>query len=48
MLFYNPAEGLMNSLQINLRILDQKRAEEEQKLLNMSPENEAEKVETAN
>jgi hypothetical protein len=38
------AEGLMNSLQINLRILDQKRAEEEQKLLNMSPENEAEKL----
>jgi hypothetical protein len=38
------AEGLMNSLQINLRVLQQKKQETALKLQNMSPENEATKA----
>jgi hypothetical protein len=38
------AEGLMNSLQISLRALEQKRAETEARLRNLSPENEVEKM----
>lgn len=37
------AEGLLHSLQVHLRALQQKRQEKEQKLAGMSPENEIEK-----
>lgn len=37
------AEGLLNSLQINLRALNQKRVEKEMRLQNISPENQVEK-----
>jgi hypothetical protein len=37
------AEGLLNSLQINLRALNQKRTEKEMRLQGMSPENQIEK-----
>lgn len=38
------AEGLMNSLQATLRATDEKRREEQLRLQNLSPENEAEKA----
>lgn len=38
------SEGLMNSLQINLRVLDEKRQEQMLRMQNLSPENEAEKM----
>lgn len=42
------AEGLANSLERNLRALEQKRAEKEQRLRNISPENEVEKAKIEN
>jgi hypothetical protein len=42
------AEGLLYSLQINMRALQQKREEKEMRLLNLSPENEAEKMKQEN